>query len=115
MLWLLSIIKVLAAYIGNMVNLDIATPDNQHQPSVNTASTECQQIVNDFGCCNLCNARAVLWHLPIIEVFATFRENMVRVDLATPKNERHQSISRVSTILGVPCCIIQGLCYGIYT
>jgi len=43
---LLSIIEVLAAFIGNMVNDHIATPDNQHQLSVNTASTQRQQSVN---------------------------------------------------------------------
>jgi len=68
---MLSRIEVLAAFIGNMVNDRIATPDNQHplsvnsastehQLSINKASTECQQSANDFGCCNLCNPGAVL-------------------------------------------------------
>ena len=65
-----------------MVNVDITTPDNQHQPSVITASMECQPSVNDSGCFNLCNPWTVLWDLPIIEVLATFRENTVRVDFA---------------------------------
>jgi len=43
---LLSIIKVLAAFICNTVNVNIATAENQHQPSVNTASTQRQQSVN---------------------------------------------------------------------
>jgi len=50
-----------------------------------------------------------------IKVFATGRENMITVDFATPKNYRHQSIKRASTILGIACCKIQGLCYDLYT
>ena len=50
----------------------------------------------------------------MIEVLATFKENIVTEDFATPKNERPQSINRASTILGVACCIMQGLCYSIY-
>jgi len=84
------------------------------QQSVNTASTECQQSVNDFGCCILCNPRAVLWHVSMIEVLATFLGNTVRVDIAKPKNKRHQSHNRALTILGISSCLIQGLCYGIY-
>jgi len=42
----LSVINVLAAFIGNMVNVNITTPDNQHQLSINTASTQRQQCVN---------------------------------------------------------------------
>ena len=49
-----------------------------------------------------------------MEVLATIRENMVGVDFATPKNERHQSIKRASTILGVAWCIIQELRYVLY-
>ena len=136
MLQLLPIIEVLAAFIGNMVNVTIATPENHHQPSVNTASTQrqhsvntastqrqhsvnrvstqCQQSVNNFRCCVLCNPKAVLWHLPIIELLATVRGNIVKVDFATPKHERHQSINRASTILGIASSIIIELCYGIY-
>ena len=86
----------------------------ERQQSVNTASTECHQTVNNFGCCILCNPRVVLWHLFMIEVLATCLGNMVRVDIATPNNERQQSHSRALTILGIASCIIQGLSYGIY-
>jgi hypothetical protein len=41
--------------------------------------------------------RAVLWHLPISEVWAAVMGNMVNVNIATPKNERQQSINRAST------------------
>jgi hypothetical protein len=34
-LWLLSINEVLAAIIGNMVNIDVTLPDNERQESVN--------------------------------------------------------------------------------
>ena len=71
------------------------------------------------------NSRAVLWHLPIIEVLAAFIDNIMNVDVAAPENEgqhsinrvstqRQQSVNRLSTILGGASCVIQGLCYGIY-
>ena len=46
MLRLLSVIKVLAALIGIMVHVDMATPDNQHQQGANTPLTQRQQSVN---------------------------------------------------------------------
>jgi len=42
----LPIIGVLAAFIGNIVNVDVPAPENERQQSVNRASTECQQSVN---------------------------------------------------------------------
>jgi len=39
----LPIIEVLAAYIGNIVNVDVAEPENERRQSVNRASTERQQ------------------------------------------------------------------------
>jgi len=41
-------------------------------------------------------------------------DNMISVDVTIPKNERQQSINRVSTILGVASSIIQGLHNDIY-
>ena len=77
----LSIIKVLPAFIGNIVCVGTATAQNErqqtvnralteHQQSINTASTECQQCVNDFGYCILYNPRALLWHISKINVLA---------------------------------------------
>jgi hypothetical protein len=40
------IIEVLAAFLGNMVKVVVATPTNERQQSVNRASTERQQSVN---------------------------------------------------------------------
>jgi hypothetical protein len=40
------VIEVLAAFIGNMVKVVVATPKNERQQSVNRASTERQQSVN---------------------------------------------------------------------
>ena len=57
---------------------------------------------------------AVLWHSSMIEVLAALLGNMVRVDIATPNNERQQTPSRALTILGIASCVIQGLCYGVY-
>jgi len=80
-LWHLSIIEVLAAFIGNIVIINRVTPRNVRQPSVNTASTErqqsmntesteCQQSVNAFGCCIMYIPRALLRHMSIINVLA---------------------------------------------
>jgi len=75
----LSIIEVLAAFIGNIVIVNTVTPWNERQPSVNTASTErqqsmntesteCQQSVNAFGCCIMYIPRALQRHMSIINV-----------------------------------------------
>jgi len=77
----LSKIKVLAAFIGNIVIVDTVTPHNARQQSVNTASTErhqsinpvsteCQQSVNAFGCCIMYIPRALLRNMSIINVLA---------------------------------------------
>jgi len=42
----LCIIDVLAAFIGNIVCVDIVAPQNERQQSVNSASKEHQQSVN---------------------------------------------------------------------
>jgi len=166
----LTIIEVLAAFIGNIMCVDTATQQNERQQSVNRKSTERQQSVNrastehqqsvntassqhqesvnrvstilcvaswilqalcysiypestywqplwakeiatwsqpqsenerqqsanDFVCCILYNSRAVLRHLPIIEVLAAFIGNIVCVNTATPQAEHHQSVNRAS-------------------
>jgi len=80
-LWHLSIIEVLAAFIGNIMFVDTVTPQNErqqsvntpskeHQQSMNTVSTECQQSVNAFGCCIMYIPRALLQHMFIMNVLA---------------------------------------------
>jgi len=80
-LWHLSKIEVLAAFIGDIVFVDTVTPQNERQQSVNTASTErhqsinpvsteCQQSVNAFGCCIMYIPRALLRNMSIINVLA---------------------------------------------
>ena len=69
-----------------MVNVDVATPKYQCQPSI-----------NNVGCCMLCNPSSILRLLPIIEALADFIGNMVNVVVTTPKNDRQQSINRAST------------------
>ena len=49
------------------------------------SENERQQSVKDIVCCILYNPMAVVWHLPIIEVFAAFTGNMVCVNAATPQ------------------------------
>ena len=79
----ISIIEVLAAFISKIVNVDVTSPGNGSQQSVNRPSTECQQSinralteleqsVNSLGCCILYDSRAVLRHLPIINVLVAF-------------------------------------------
>jgi len=100
--------EVVAVCIGNMVNLVVTTQKDERQQSVKTvstkrqqsinrASTEHQLSINDFGCCIMNNPRAALLHLPIINVLATFRGNIVGVDVTTPEDEHQQSINRAST------------------
>jgi hypothetical protein len=45
-LQLLSIIEILVTFMDKIVNVNVASPDNQHQQSINKASTERQQSVN---------------------------------------------------------------------
>jgi hypothetical protein len=52
------------------------------------------------------NRMALLWHLPIIEVFPVFMGNMLSVDIATPENEHQQSVKRASKIPIITTCII---------
>jgi hypothetical protein len=91
----LSIIEVLAAFIGNIVcrycyttkwasterqqsvnrasterQLSVNRASTERQQSIITASTECQQSVNDFGHCILYNPRALLWQISIIIILA---------------------------------------------
>jgi hypothetical protein len=79
----LFIIDVLDAFIVKIVNIDVASPANERQQTVNTASTvrqqsinraskERQQRVNNLGCCILYDSRAVHRHLPIINVLEAF-------------------------------------------
>jgi len=57
----------------------------ERQQSVNRASTEYQQSVNKFSYCIFYMLRAILLHLPIIEVLSVVMGNMVRVNVAAPK------------------------------
>jgi H+/gluconate symporter-like permease len=76
---LLTIIEVLATFIGNMVMsmllhliMSVNRVSTEYQQSINRASTECQQSINNLGYCILYDPRAVLQHLPIINVLAAF-------------------------------------------
>jgi len=69
----LTIIDILAAFIGNIVCVNTATRQNERQQSVNRASTERQQSIN----------RA-----------STERQQSVN----TASSQRQQSVNRVSTI-----------------
>jgi hypothetical protein len=45
-LWHLSIIEVLGAFVDKIVNVNVASPDNERQQSVNRPSTKHQQNIN---------------------------------------------------------------------
>jgi len=100
----LSIIEVLAAFIGKIVYVDVASPDNERhqsvnrpsterQLSINRASTERQQSINNLGCCILYVSRAVLRHLPIINVLAAFVRKRER-DMVTAPIWKWESTER---------------------
>jgi hypothetical protein len=57
----------------------------ERQQSVNRASTERQQSINNYHYCILYKLRALLLHLPIIEVLCAVMGNMVRVNVTAPK------------------------------
>jgi len=91
----LSIIEVLATFICNIVIVDIVTPRNERQQSVNmaastdrqqsinTVSTECQQSVNAFACCIMYIRGALLRHMSIINILAAVLCKRDR-DMVTP-------------------------------
>jgi hypothetical protein len=53
--------------------------------SQHLSESERQRSVKDFVCSILFNPRAVLRHLPMIQVVAAFIGNMVCVNAATPQ------------------------------
>jgi len=74
----------------------------EHRQSINTASTEWQQSVNDFGCCILYNPRALLRHIPIMNVLAAVMSKRDHDMVTAPvwkwaSTEHQQSINRAST------------------
>ena len=66
-----------------MVNIDVATPKNECQQSVNRAQTEREQL---WVYCIWYKPRAKLWLLSIIEVLATCIGNVVIVIVTTRKD-----------------------------
>jgi len=123
----LTIIEVLAAFIGNIMCVDTATRQNERQQSVNrasterqqsvnrasterqhsiiTASTECQQSVNDFVHCILNNPSTLLRHIPRINVLAAVMSKRDRNMVTAPVWK--WASTEVSTILCIASCTIQ--------
>jgi len=114
----LSIIEVLAAFTGNIVWVDTATPPNERQRSVDRASIEHQHRVNRVS--TECQRFSVL-HLVPSNGSATADIHNHRVGRCSEQKwSRHghsptpkMSVNRASTILCVAPWIIHGLCYGI--
>jgi len=115
----LFIIGVLAAFIGNIVCVDTATPETERQQSVDRLSTEHQHSVN--GLSTECQRFWVLDHVQSKCSAMAYTHNQ-RIDVHSgQKRSRNghcpslkMSVNRASTILWVACCVFQMLCYGIY-
>jgi len=65
--------------------------------SINRASTQHQQSINDFHHSICDNPKATLLHLRRIEVLPAFMGNMLNVNMATPQHEHQHSVKRAST------------------
>jgi hypothetical protein len=52
--------EVLVAFIGKIINVDVASPDNEHQQSVYSASTLRQQSINRAS---TEHQQSWVWHL----------------------------------------------------
>jgi hypothetical protein len=66
--------------------------------TINRASTEYQHSINDLGQRIVYNLNGVLQCFPLTEVLTAVMGNIVHVDVATPKNDRQNSINRGSTV-----------------
>ena len=115
----LPIIEVLAAFIGNIVCVDTATPQNERQQSVNRLSTEHQHSVNRLS--TECQWFWVLDHEKSKRSAIAWTHNERIGIRSEQKRSRHGdcpsltlSINRASTTLCVASCEIQRLCYGMY-
>jgi hypothetical protein len=80
------------------LQMSVNRASTERQQSINRASTECQQSMNDFHYRIIYIPRAVVPHLPIIEVMPILMGNILSFDAATPTNEHQHSINRVSMI-----------------
>ena len=115
----LSILGVLAAFIGNIVCVETATPQTERQQSVNRLLTEHQHSVN--GLSTECQRFWVLNHVKskCSPITCTHNQRIgIRSGQKRSRNGHcpglRMSVNRVSTILWVASCVIQTLCYGIY-
>jgi hypothetical protein len=91
----LPIIKQLPTVMGQRLSVDVTIPTNEGQQSINRASTEHQQSINDFQYCIFYNSRVMLLLLPINKILPTFMGNMVNVDHGTPTDDGELSINNV--------------------
>jgi len=115
----LTIIEVLAAFIGNIVCVNSATRQNKRQQSVNRAATQHHHSINRVS--TECQRFCAL-HLELSKHSATaYTQNQRIGSHYEQKRSQHShspslkmSVNRASTILCVAFCIIQGLCCGIY-
>jgi len=115
----LSIIEILTALIGNIVCVDTATPQTEHQQIVNRLSTEHQHSVNRLS--TECQQFWVLDHVKS-KCSAMGCTHNQRIGMRSGQKWSQNShcpslkmiVNRASTILWVASCVIQMLCYGIY-
>ena len=102
-----------------MVNVHIASPDNERQQSVNRASTEHQQSINRVS---TEHQQSWVLHLEwFIGCATAFTHNQHIGSLCGQIRSWHgnspslkMGVNRAWTILCVASCVIQGLFYGFY-
>jgi len=113
------VIEVLAAFIGNMVKVVVATPKNERQQSVNRASTERQQSINRVSteCQQSVNRESTIFGRQLVRDLLAITQIERTGSLYTQNRQRHskshslkQSVNRASTILCVASLVIYGLC-----
>jgi hypothetical protein len=73
-------IKEFAAFRGNIVSVNIATTENEREQSIHRASTEHQQSSVLY----LLNPKAILRHIPIINVMPSVIRNRDRDMVISP-------------------------------
>jgi len=90
------IMKELPTIMGHMLSFNVTSFTNERQQSINRASAERQQRVNNFQCCILYNPSTELPHVPIIKDLLAVMCHMLSGDVATPTSEHQQSVNTTS-------------------
>jgi hypothetical protein len=112
MLQPLPIFEVLSTFMGILLNVNVATPINECQLSINRASTERQLSINNFRFCILYHPSDFRTYLSIIKVLPAFMENMSSVGAAIRQfginsvSTKHQQFSVLLLISSMGCAMV---------